>query len=260
MPRPPQPSPPAVDFNAAVSLALTLDFNAAQPQHFGAPPASSQPFQVGNFEGAVSRGASCNCQRITLIPHCNGTHTESASHLTVQQRALQEIVPAAPLRAMLLTAHPVHHADTSEDSAPAPQNPDRLITLAALDAWKGNTSGTIALLLRTGTRWDDPAPPYLSRQFMSELVARGIEHLITDLPSVDRLQDEGRLTAHRIFFGLPEHGTDLAQATRAHCTITELAHFPAHLADGPCAVQLQIPAFTGDAVPSRPLYLPLVQP
>lgn len=255
----PRTSPPLVDFNAAVSLALTMDFNSAQPQHFGAPAATSQPFQVGSFEGAVVRGASCNCQRITLIPHCNGTHTESASHLTVQQRPLQEIVPAAPLRAMLVTAHPAHCADTDDDSIPAPQHSDRLITRATLDAWRDNIAGTTALLLRTGTRWDDPVPPYLSRQFMSELVAAGIEHLITDLPSVDRLQDEGRLTAHRIFFGLPERSTDLALATRAHCTITELAHFPARLVDGPCAVQLQIPALTGDAVPSRPLYLPLVQ-
>jgi hypothetical protein len=114
-----------------------------------------------------------------------------------------------------------------------------------------------ALLLRTGTDWLDAAPPFLSRQLAEELVARGVEHLITDLPSVDRLVDEGRLTAHRIFFGLPAGSTDLAAATRAVATITELAGFPAGLPDGPCAVQLQIPAWSGDAVPSRPLYLPL---
>jgi arylformamidase len=70
------------------------------------------------------------------------------------------------------------------------------------------------------------------------------------------LEDDGHLTAHRIFFGLPPRSTDLAQATRGRCTITELAAFPDTLPDGPCAVQLQIPAFCGDAVPSRPLYLP----
>ena len=56
----------------------------------------------------------------------------------------------------------------------------------------------------------------------------------------------------------PPGSTDLALAKRSHATITELARFPADLRDGPCALQLQLPAFSGDAVPSRPLYLPLV--
>jgi arylformamidase len=256
-----KPPPLAVDFEAATSLALPLDFNASQPQHFGAPPASSVAFRVGSFEGAVSRGASCNCQRITLTPHCNGTHTESACHLTVAQRPLYDIVPAAPIPALLLTVTPVHHAGSGEDSLPAPQDNDRLITRSALiKAWRDATPAPRALLLRTGTHWNDPAPPFLSRQFAQELVARGIEHLVTDLPSVDRLADEGHLTAHRILFGLPAGSTDLATATRAHCTITELATFPPHLADGACALQLQIPMFSGDAVPSRPLHLPYIAP
>jgi hypothetical protein len=114
------------------------------------------------------------------------------------------------------------------------------------------------LLLRTGTDWRDAAPPFLSRQLVEELVARGVQHLLTDLPSVDRLQDAGHLTAHRIFFGLPAGSTRLADARRPFATITELACFPASLHDGPCALQIQIPSWSGDAVPSRPLHLPLV--
>ncbi|MEO8314773.1 MAG: cyclase family protein [Pseudomonadota bacterium] len=249
--------PLAVDFDAASPLALTLDFSQDQPQHFGAPLATTMPFSRGSFEGAVARGASCNCQRITLVPHCNGTHTESASHLTIQQRLLQEIVPPGPITALLLTVPPRAHAETGEDSLPAPRGADRLITRhGLLEAWCHAALAPKALLLRTDTHWNDPAPPFLSQQLVQELVARGIEHLVTDLPSVDRLEDGGQLTAHRIFFGLPARSTNLAEATRAQCTITELATFPDGLPDGPCAVQLQIPAFSGDAVPSRPLYLP----
>jgi kynurenine formamidase len=248
-----------VDFGAAVSLALTLDFAQAHPQHFGAPLATSAAFRVGGIEGDVTRGASCNCRRLVLIPHCNGTHTESASHLTVAQRPLHEFLPQGPLHALLLSVDPAAFAVGGEDSLPAPQAGDRLITRAGLlSAWMPYSNlRPRALLLRTGTDWLDAAPPFLSRQLAEELVARGVEHLITDLPSVDRLVDEGRLTAHRIFFGLPAGSTDLAAATRAVATITELAGFPAGLPDGPCAVQLQIPAWSGDAVPSRPLYLPL---
>lgn len=257
----PRTAVPAVDFSGAVSLALALDFAAPHPQHFGAPAAHSEPFAVGSFEGAVARGASCNCQRISVIPHCNGTHTESASHLTLEQRSLQQILPVAPLPALLLSLAPERSADTTEDSLPAPGAGDRLITRAQLvTAWNRHAPAVPprALLLRTGTDWRDGAPPFLSRQFAAELVARGIVHLVTDLPSVDRLQDEGRLTAHRIFFGLPPHSTRLGDAKRPEATITELAHLPADLPEGPCAVQIQIPSWSGDAVPSRPVYLPLV--
>lgn len=250
---------PAVDFRAAVPLALPLDFQRPHPQHFGAPPAISEAFRIGSFEGEVARGASCNCQRLVLIPHCHGTHTESASHLTIEQRALHDFLPTAPLPALLLSVRPVPAGESDEDTEPPPQAGDRLVTRAALlQAWQPHADARpLALLLNTGTDWSDASPPFLSRQLMQELVERGVEHLVTDLPSVDRIDDEGRLTAHRVFFGLPRGSTELAAARRPQASITELAHFPPALRDGPCAVQIQIPTWSGDAVPSRPLYLPL---
>jgi arylformamidase len=129
----------AVNFTAATSLAMELDFNGTQPQHFGAPPASSTPFRSGSFAGDVARGSSCNCSSITLIPHCNGTHTESVGHLTTGFRPLHEFVPLAPIPALLLTVKVVSAADTSEDSLPAPHQGDRLITRAALlEQWPAN--------------------------------------------------------------------------------------------------------------------------
>ncbi len=68
-----------------------------------------------------------------------------------------------------------------------------------------------ALVIRTlpnepGKRtrdYTDMTPPYLTREAAQCIVERGIEHLVVDLPSIDRTHDEGRLTAHRLFFGLP---------------------------------------------------------
>ena len=57
--------------------------------------------------------------------------------------------------------------------------------------------------------------PYLSREAAQLLVARDISHLIVDLPSIDRTHDEGRLTAHRIFFGLPRGAVQLDEASGA---------------------------------------------
>src|ERR1700745_864357 len=78
-----------VDVSRPVSLAVPLDFAGPQTRHFGAPPrlsgappASARPFEAPGFAGTVARGASCNCEVISLTPHCNGTHTECVGHLT----------------------------------------------------------------------------------------------------------------------------------------------------------------------------------
>jgi hypothetical protein len=47
---------------------------------------------------------------------------------------------------------------------------------------------------------------------------------------------------------------------RPQATVTELAYIDNAIADGPCAVQLQVPAWSGDALPSRPLLFALVTP
>ncbi|MEN9704155.1 MAG: hypothetical protein RLZZ393_34 [Pseudomonadota bacterium] len=263
-------SVPQVDFAGAISLAIPLQVDGPQPRHFGAPPATSRPYVAGSFNGEVTRGASCNCRSITLVPHCNGTHTEGVAHLTTGGRPLHEYVPTAPLPALVLTLEPSAAATSGEDSLPAPRFGDRLLTRdALLAAWPAQLALVpLALVLRTlpnevrkqHADHSDANPPYLSRQLAEELVTRGIEHLVLDLPSADRGDDGGQLTAHRLFFGLPSGSTRIDDATRGHCTITEFAFVPDEVPDGPCAVQLQLAAWSGDAVPSRPLYLPLVNP
>ena len=78
-----------------------------------------------------------------------------------------------------------------------------------------------------------------------------------DVPSADRASDAGALSAHRIFFGLPAGSTQLAQAQRRDCTITELAYVAETIADGWYLLALQAPAIAGEAVPSRPVLYPL---
>jgi hypothetical protein len=252
-----------VDLTHPFDLSVELDFEGAQVRHFGAPPASAQPFSVPGFPGSVMRGASCNCESITLIPHCNGTHTECAGHLTREPLHAHRIVPRGLLPALLLSAEPIPSGQTSEGSDPAPHPGDRLVTREVLRAaWpSGLPFAPRALVIRTlpndsGKRtrdYTDTTPPYLTREAAQYIVERGIEHLVMDLPSIDRAHDEGRLTAHRLFFGLPPGESALARAGRSRCTVSELAYIPDEAADGPYFLQLQVPAINGDAVPSRPL-------
>jgi arylformamidase len=252
-----------IDLEHPIDLSVELDFEGAQPRHFGAPRAASRPYSVPGFSGSVAGGASCNCESITLIPHCNGTHTECVGHLTREPLHAQRIVPRVLLPALLLSAKPVASARTRETSDPAPLADDRLVTRSALQAgWPAEPPfAPRAVAIRTLP--NEPAkrvrdytgmtPPYLTREAAQYLVERGIEHLVVDLPSIDRAHDEGRLTAHRLFFGLPPGDSALALATRPQCTVTELAYVPDDAADGPYFLQLQVPAVNGDAVPSRPL-------
>jgi arylformamidase len=258
-----------IDLSRPIPIAIDLSFSADQPRHFGAPAAGTQPLAVPGFSGSVAQGASCNCNVITLIPHCNGTHTESVGHLTTEPLDAHRQVPLGLVPALLTSVEPVDTSSTVETTEPAPQPLDKLITRGVLErGWPSMLPfQPRAMVIRTLPNdtdkvrrdYTDTTPPYLSREAAEFLVVRGIEHLVVDLPSIDRSHDEGRLTAHRIFFGLPRGARALALAGRPQATVTELAYIPTAVADGPYLLEIQVPAIGGDAVPCRPLLYRLEQ-
>lgn len=244
----------SADLSRPVSIAIPLEFDGPQAACFDAPPASSRP---------LFPGLGCNCAVLTLAPHCNGTHTECVGHLTEDRVAVSERVPGGLVLALLVTLAPVPAAGSGEDSDPAPAPGDRLVTAAALEAAfrRFDSAQPRAMILRTAEPASGPhrsyqgaAPaPYLSRQAAAWLVARDVQHVVLDLPSADRADDGGRLTAHRVFFGLPAGSRRSQDAVRPAASITELAWIDASIADGWYLLDLQMPAFQSDAAPSRPL-------
>src|ERR1700758_3737413 len=107
-----------VDVSHPVSLAVPLDFAGPQPRHFGAPPASARPFEAPGFAGSVARGASCNCEVISLTPHCNRTHTECVGHLTRERLDASRVAPAGLVPALLLSVTPEAADSDGESSTP----------------------------------------------------------------------------------------------------------------------------------------------
>jgi hypothetical protein len=256
------------DLAAGASLARLLDFAGPQLRCFGAPAARSKPLEIGEFNGRVDQGASCNCSVVTLVPHANGTHTEGVGHLTAERVDVQGVIPQRLLIAALVTLEPEIAGDSNEGSRPAPLPDDLLITRGAIErAWPTPLAPRLqarAAIIRTLPNPRDKfagdraaGAPFLSLEAATWLVAGGIDHLVLDVPSADRSRDGGALTSHRIFFGLPDGSHSQREARRPGSTITELAYIPDAIADGWYFLSLQSPAISGDAVPSRPVIYPL---
>jgi arylformamidase len=259
------------DVAYAVDLSIPMQFDGAQPSFFGAAAATANTVAAGSFVGDVRRGGSCNCSSYSLTPHCNGTHTECVGHVTADPVAIRDISIEHVSPALLITVTPERADATREESDPAPQTGDLLITRKALQSSAGSQleAGHRALVIRTspndsGKRHRNydtgPVPPYFSAQAMRWIVEQDIRHLVVDLPSLDRSADAGRLTAHRIFWGLPRGATDSAAATRRYGTVTEMAYIDDSIPDGKYLLNLQVAPFVSDAAPSRPILYPLVAP
>ena len=176
-----------------VSLAIAVDFSGAGPRHFGAGAPSAKPFAVGNFSGSVATGASANCSTITLIPHCQMTHTESVAHLTRESGDAWRVVPRGLLPAVVVSVMPEPARESNESTDPQPWGTDTLITRRRLRAaWPmGKMIDPVAAVIRTlpndaakRTRdYSDLVPPYLTREAVEWLVEKRIEHLVLDVPS-----------------------------------------------------------------------------
>jgi kynurenine formamidase len=252
---------------AGIPIAIPLEFDGPQPSHFGAAPARSEAMRSGGFTGDTRRGGSCNARVVTLNTHCNGTHTECVGHLTDDPAPIGALLREPLYLAALITVDPVSGPASRESAAHAFAPADRVVTRAALAAALRDyeTAGNQALVVRTTPngedkrtrRYDGESPaPFLTLEAARYLVELGIEHLLVDLPSIDRAQDGGLLAAHRVYWGLPEGSRNLALAARPAATITELVYVADDVDDGLYLMSLQVPSFASDAAPSRPLLYP----
>ncbi|QQS33963.1 MAG: cyclase family protein [Acidobacteriota bacterium] len=243
-----------------IDISIPLRFNGPQPNAYGVDRAISEPVRAGSLVGDTRQGGSVNFERYTFIPHCNGTHTECVGHITHKRISVRECLRDVIVPTVLVSVEPEFSGE------------EQILTLASLKnagvqppaTAGGSDAGPAALIVRTLPNNDskitaeygeENIPPYFSADAMRLIVESGFTHLVCDLPSIDRIFDDGKLENHRIFWCVDAGSHEISDATRINSTITELAYIPNEVPDGEYLLNLQIAPFDTDCAPSRPMLL-----
>ncbi|MBL7962657.1 MAG: cyclase family protein [Flavobacteriales bacterium] len=240
-----------IDLSKPIDLSLPLHAGEGQLSAWHVGPVRIEPVRMGDTVYAVKDGAPVNFNNVHFNPHGHGTHTESVGHIA------PEVHPVGPLLERYFFTAQVASLRTIERRT-AEGVVDQLITLDLLRSVIDEPVPE-ALVLRTlpndpGKRtrsWTGTNPPYMDAQAATWLRSIGVQHLLLDLPSVDRERDSGVLAAHHAFWDFP-NSTDLRR------TITELLFVPDEVRDGRYLLELQVPHFINDAAPSRPVLYALL--
>jgi len=241
-----------VQYSADLAKPIDISIPVGQVKCFYAPDAKAEPFEAGDFVGSVSAGSPVNFYNLFLNPHGNGTHTEGLGHISLAHESVNDQLISFHFIALLVSV-PIYQLGS-----------DSIVTL---ENFKKNCHWEIpkALLIRTLPNdeskltkdYSDTNPAYLDKALIEYLVNEDVEHLIVDLPSVDREQDDGKLVGHKTFWKISDVG-DTHSKERNHCTITELVYLPDEIKDGLYLLNLQIPSIHLDAVPSKPVLYKLI--
>ena len=200
-----------------------------------------EPVKLDDWVGSVKKGASVNFNNIEFNPHAHGTHTECIGHITKEFHSINK-----NLKQFFFLAEVV-------SVIPETQGDDKVITKNQLKTLLDDKNPQ-AVVIRTlpndktklqkqysQTNW-----PYLTEEATLYLREKEIEHLLIDLPSVDKEHDEGKLLSHKAFWNFDG-------IRRMHCTITEFIYVPDTIEDGTYLLNLQMAPFENDAAPSKPI-------
>lgn len=236
-----------IDLSQPIDISIPLNNNESNPIAWYLDKPVIEPVKVGDWTGKVSEGASTNFNNIFFNPHGHGTHTECLGHITKDFYSINQALKQFFFMVELISIQPEAHGEDFVIT--------KLQVEKALDAKKPE-----ALVIRTlpndphkkSKNYSNTNPPYIEEAAALFLRECGIKHLLIDLPSVDREQDEGRLVSHKAFWNVTDTISLNADA-RLDATITEMIFVPDMVADGSYLLNLQIASFENDASPSKPV-------
>lgn len=230
------------DLSKPIDLSIPLRDGAENPNCFWAPMPEFSPVRAGDFVGSTAEGGVVNFFNVRLNPHGNGTHTECVGHIASERFVLRECLLESHFLAKLVSLYPRRTEDG--DRVLFRDQLEEVFSENEADALIIRTLPNADLKLRQN--YSGTNPPYLHHEALQYLVDCGVQHLLLDLPSVDREEDGGKLLGHRAFWQYP-------QATRVQATITEMIFVPDPVRDGLYLLNLQTISLDLDASPSKPL-------
>ncbi|CAA9195829.1 cyclase family protein [Flavobacterium collinsii] len=236
-----------IDLSKPIDISIPLTNTDENPIAWYIEKPVIEPVVFGDWIGKVSEGkSSTNFNNIFFNPHGHGTHTECLGHITNDFYSINECLKQFFFLAQLITIEPEKIGD------------DFVITKnQILDVLSGTTE---ALLIRTlpnqkdkkSRKYSNTNPPYLSEEAAIFIRESKIQHLLIDLPSVDKEHDEGKLLAHKAFWNVKDT-LHLNADARLNATITEMIFVSDEIKDGDYILNLQIASFENDASPSKPI-------
>lgn len=237
-----------VDLSKPIDISISLSNTDENPIAWYIEKPVIEPVVFGDWIGKVSEGSSStNFNNIYFNPHGHGTHTECLGHITKEFYSINQSLKQFFFLAELVSV------------LPELQNEDLVITKIQIkNALKGTSPE--AIIIRTlpnnseklSKKYSNTNPPYLSEDAATFIREIGIQHLLIDLPSVDKEHDQGKLLAHKAFWNVQDVNNLNADA-RINCTITEMIFVNDAVKDGSYLLNLQIAPFENDASPSKPI-------
>jgi kynurenine formamidase len=238
-----------IDLSKPIDISIPLSNTEVNPIAWYLEKPQIEPVKNGNWTGKVAEGASTNFNNIFFNPHGHGTHTECFGHITKEFYSINQCLKEFFFMAQLITIEPSKVGD------------DFVITKQQIEEKLRQSVQKIdAIIIRTlpndfskkSRKYSNTNPPYLTEEAAIFIRESGIKHLLIDLPSVDREEDEGKLLAHKAFWNV-KNTDQLNKDARMDATITEMIYVNNEVKDGIYLLNLQIVSFENDASPSKPI-------
>jgi len=236
-----------IDTSKGFDISIPLEGNDQNPRAWYVDAPTIEPVRTEQFTGSVKEGGAVNFRNIFFNPHGHGTHTECLGHITEEVHSINQNLKESFFTAKLVTLEPIcviNGETIEEDFILKPEQFKSLL----------NGIETEAIIIRTTPNdeskkhlnYSASNPAYIDVKVVHLLNKAKVQHLLIDLPSVDRESDGGKLAFHHEFWGVPEN-------PQFHKTITEFIYVPDNVPDGDYILNLQTAPFENDATPSRPV-------
>ncbi|MBF4466769.1 cyclase family protein [Flavobacterium sp. LC2016-12] len=250
-----------IDLSKPIDISIPLTNTDENPIAWYIEKPVIEPVVFGDWIGKVSEGkSSTNFNNIFFNPHGHGTHTECLGHITNDFYSINQALKQFFFFAKLITVEPEKIGEDyviTKDHISTSLN----VTNASTAVRKSE-----ALIIRTlpnqaakkSRKYSNTNPPYLSEEAAIFIRESEIQHLLIDLPSVDKEHDEGKLLAHKAFWNVKDtHNVN--KDARFEATITEMIFVSDEIPDGDYILNLQIASFENDASPSKPILYSIIR-